>query len=349
MRIAFLSNCSLILSASLLALYASSQAVDYAYQDWLTAEVVRWENQNVSDIVKKVELLGKIEELSQESAPEKILERHFAYCLLREHYHLPESQDDPIDFQWLSNIKQELDSFLAIEELNSMGWPIELPEQEHQFLLENITETLGLNITVVPFTTSTLGFAYITPLLDRNLIAISNCNDEGMRFFSLYHELSHILNNDIKTKQSLWNNEISAESLAISKDIIDIETKTEYYLQLGIKALELSTPGLALRLKEIVRNHNSYWQPPLEQERYHKTLYLRATEKRADLFAIESLLKEHKYFALKSAITKFANTEQIIEYYDTHNHVSGIERTLYILGYISDQDLDINNFLGNVL
>jgi hypothetical protein len=215
----------------------------------------------------------------------------------------PLKPQEALDQTWLNQLKQELDYQLSIGTMEELGWSMEVATQEDKKMLKALQRELGQSFEVVAFGTTTLGFCYLTPLLQRPLIAISHCENKGMRYFSMYHEMAHIINNDIETKQQLWDGALSAADLAKDPDILLAHRQAEQYLHKALKALDSVTTKDLKRIKKRVPIDECFWMPPAQKERYDKAFYLRATEKRADLFAIEHLLKHNKLFAIKAAIS----------------------------------------------
>jgi hypothetical protein len=173
-----------------------------------------------------------------------------------------------------------------------------------------------------------------TGILDGVRWMLVNINDAHDRLFGLYHEMGHILHNDL-TNDSRKYVEIYNKPY-FKSDIARIQR----YLDLGKKSIPKNT-YLASYLEPIKQKYQSFWIKPKDQQTYLKMLYERGKEQRADLYAFDMIAKYNLYDSLIAVVYKYALSGFVVVNQTQDDHPSNVERAFCMLGFMADKHVNL--------
>ena len=240
------------------------------------------------------------------------------------------------------------------------------PTKAQELLLQEAKNIIRLKNNIVLITgSSATGRTNISSI---PYLALCAELDLDMKLFALYHELGHIVHNDINLTDITdprkriipWQDKRNDPAF-----IADIQ-RVKKYFQLGKYALNLSTSignNIYEHFKEINLHKSNYrftieypekqyWidQGIVDTNKLDEIIYSRNIERRADLFAIEQLFALKQINAILSGIEHFVdkNMDDILKQntiewlQEQTEHPLDLERALYMIGFLVDKGIDVN-------
>jgi hypothetical protein len=245
-----------------------------------------------------------------------------------------------IEAQWLADVKKEVPYYKVIEQAQA-----QLPLPSHKVLLEKVAKSLGLEKKLkalssqVTDTASTIRDSY-----GNYLIALCRTPSKYDRLAALYHEISHVINNDPDNIMLISRGQKKPEDFLGQPDFIANSKTINRYKDLAKKSLNQSSVT-GKRALEVLGQYNSFWDEPKNSQVYNRIRYERFTEERADLFEAEKLVEKKLVDVLINHIIAYLTSSYIVAHGDQDNHPSDFERGLYMAGFLVDKGEDINSLL----
>ena len=279
------------------------------------------------------------------------------YNIIRKTFNMPIA-DSPrnIDIDWVNEIAIKLNKILAKEnKLQQVMYvhKADMPTYAQQALLQEAKKHSNLEHEITLLTTGAESQVGFYSDLGSVLFIDKDC-DLDWRLFATYHELGHIEHEDLfYIQKSDLANSNTDEFKKFTHDIQRIHE----YLDLGRTAFDETT--LLGRKINTFFNPNIWdkiytlgyagilWVEPDDQKIYNLTLFDRAKEQRADLFATEKLFEQQKINSILMIIQKWGLSPYTTAYEDVDQHPSDLERALYIAGFLVSKGIDINAALRN--
>lgn len=158
--------------------------------------------------------------------------------------------------------------------------------------------------------------------------------DPHHRNFGLYHEMGHILHDDIVNSDNKYKE-------ILNKPFFKADlNRMQRYLDAGRKNIPKNT-RVGDYIQRMVQQNPRLWIRPLKVELYERMLYIRGKEQRADLYAFDMIAKRKIYQVLISALLYFGLSDFVIARGMDHEHPSDIERALCILGFLAEKKINI--------
>lgn len=285
-----------------------------------------------------------------------VTESLYPYNFLRELLGLPTKPTLQADDRaWFKTILPELELYFLVETDQ-----VETPSIAHKKLLEEAIQLLNIQRKVyaaqhkqplggTTMSRSATGLTYI---------ALCGSPDVDTRLSVLYHELGHVHHDDAGGIRLIEDNKTKPADLYNQPAFKDDLDAIARYLQKGIELVptlqntqmgKLLTNYLANpEVQRVFHKYGTFWIPPDYPDEYQKMIYYRGTEQRADLFALRNLLK----YGMMSSILTFIDTfgiqrekPYLIAHKSKDHHPSGLERALYLLGYLADQGINVSKVL----
>lgn len=285
-----------------------------------------------------------------------------------------------VDLTWLHEVYNEA---ALLEWIDSCSYKI--PSSAQLKLFQEAMKTVGLDIPLLAaasdikkrgredFFESEI-MTHITPgsIVARPAILFSSDPDKELWQAIVYHELGHLKNNDLLKAYSLglYNGKNGITYELSSSESNDLhEALIRKYLKKGldiVPTLASTHIGSALLketasedCKKALKTRGRLWSSFTSDERTTEVVYSRKLEELADLFCLETLLKnnqlniafryiqEYALHLLRNSVTS-AHDQQTIAYtiaseYDTYP--SDTERALYGLGFLAEHVSDLSDKL----
>ena len=178
----------------------------------------------------------------------------------------------------------------------------------------------------------------VTGVIDetRYMTVMAHSHDPHPRNFGLYHEMGHIIHQDLSSKPY----QKALAEPAFKRDL----ARMQRYLELGKRSIPKNTL-LGAYLEEVKQKNPVLWIKPKNPETYKKMVYLRGTEQRADLYAFDMVSKRRIFDVLISTLYYFGRSGFIVAQEDFNIHPSGIERALCILGFLAEKRVDVGGLM----
>ncbi len=159
------------------------------------------------------------------------------------------------------------------------------------------------------------------------------------RLFALYHEMAHIVHNDLNDNSSTYQTRMQHPSY--KGDIARISR----FIELGKHSIPQKTQ-LGAYLEQVKHQYATFWSKPKDLRVYQTMLYIRAKEQRADLYALEKLAQKRRYDVLIEVVYHFGMSSFIVAQ-EANDHPSNIERAFYMLGYLASRGVNIQDLALN--
>jgi hypothetical protein len=183
--------------------------------------------------------------------------------------------------------------------------------------------------------------AFSSILEDTHIIALCDFPDLDYRLFAIYHELGHVVNNDATRITSVFKDSRASSRFLEEPSLRKAIERAEKYLEIGKRSFTSET-ALGEHINQVLIGQTSFWVPPSDPVRYKNSIYFRACEQRADLYALEKLYEQELLTPIITIINTWARLGQVVTYSDEDRHPSRFERALYLAGFLVDKGLDIN-------
>lgn len=320
------------------------------YEAWKSMKSKKWEEAKVTFIGQKCNDLIAIIKPSNTDFVSQLAankDKFYAYNFLRELLGEP-IQQCSIDEQWLSDVKKEAKRFSI---LNSGIWSriqYSMPKVYQEELMQEaqiVTNLIDERVLLSGRSSS------CTP----ESITIGQTADLDNMLSDIYHELGHINYGDVDLGESTQSFEKyqdgqTLENFALEHPKVNaqLDKMAQYVAQTKEKLDATSETGK--QLIEEIKKTPVFWNSPQDPMLYIITAVGRARESRADLFAVEQLLRQKRLDPLLFKIHKWG-----LDYKDLFGrtveddafdgHPSYFERALYIIGYLFSKGINVNTEL----
>ncbi len=333
------------LGRTFLSTIDSDWLYDHVYVTWNDEIKQEWKKRKIESFACKiVDILIKIENALKEFRADSnnlFFKKRFLYCynLLREMLHLDNAKTiTEIDYPWIESIRKEalLNEFLE-------KYHYELAPDILENILTEAREAFHLDDSIVLAVRKGKGGTNAYGNGINFYIVLGLANEHNHQYKVFYHELGHIMLKHDKTPE-MRNNTISLEEIDLllsSDDFIQGREKISKFINIGKKAFTNKT-RLGKTINSIVSSMLPLWVLPLNDYEYKKTTLAREYEQQADLFACDKLLKLGKLDPILATIELYALSNYITAYGNEDEHPSNFERALYMIGFLVDKGLDIN-------
>ena len=282
-----------------------------------------------------------------------------------------------INKQWLDEVAAEVDYYVM------MVWRgFNKATHRQKELLSQAQNALNLDTEISLFTKqnckeegASVAFSFM-PFI----VLCDKPDSEGQRS-TLYHELGHVVHHDKEIELLIHMGQMSYETLTQSRSFQASLERVKHYMELGKSALDDTTP-VGRHVREVLLSYNSFWELPSDDKAYQQALKSMNRERRADLFMLDNLykhghvnsiivdmvrmamysafeidgryfdiqiIKENSFFGyyvayICKALADYSLKSNIVAEGDA-THPSSFERTLYIIGFLSDKGIDVNKAL----
>ena len=239
-----------------------------------------------------------------------------------------------IDYGWvLENAQADIMKQDIIESYGAQE-----PSRAKARLVKDVQETLELEDTVVALSCpEQKAGAFAIARHEIAFICMCYVPDVDQALFAVYHEFGHVVHKDIYVGEGCPQRMLN--SVEHQADI----RKIDCYINLGKKAFDRSTK-LGRRINDILAKYPHgllFWKPP--QEEYEKSLCIRSSELRADLFAAQKLLQQRTLSPLILSINDYSYDYPIAwQDYVKSLYPNHFERAIYLAGFLVDNGIDIN-------
>ena len=284
------------------------------------------------------------------------------YNILREKLGLPTaSSPQDMDTTWFEKMKREAITSWFVEKHG-----LELPTQLQKKLIEQVARSLKLQRELIALSdpesiSGIIGGSSAIGGPHYYFIAPSKAPDFDFLSYTINHEFAHIVYGDHETQVLLNTNQKQFTDIINQADFKSDLESAERYFNLGLKvlpSLNNTTIGKNLaallaqpEIRKVLRNHKTLWIPPQNSQEKERMIFLRGNEQRADLFALKRLFKPNDLNSIFKAIQVFASLENRPEPYivakeSQDPHPSDIERALYMIGFLIDQDINVRQTLA---
>lgn len=320
-----------------------------AYEAWKSIKSKKWEEAKVTFIDQKCNDLIAAIEPSDKNFTSRLAankDKFYAYNFLRELLGEP-IQQCSVDEQWLSDVKKEATRFSILNRGIGSRMRYFMPKIYQDELLKEAQIVTNLIDERVSFS----GNGACTP----ESITIGQTADLDNMLVDIYHELGHINYGDVdlvESKHSFEEYQVGQmlENFALEHPKVNAQLSlmAEYVAQAKEKLDAASETGK--QLIEEIKKTPVFWNSSQDSTSYIITAVGRARESRADLFAVEQLLRQKRLDPLLSLIHRWG-----LDYRDLFNsrtveggsdiHPSYLERALYIAGYLFSQGVNVNKEL----
>lgn len=251
-----------------------------------------------------------------------------------------------IDKAWIDKIYEERAPFLL---MRTHEWT--LPTLDQRALIKEAQEIIGLREHIIvasipsvePEAYSGSRSTGRTPYL-----ALCSTPDLDIALFIIYHELGHLVRKDGMHDFDLEEGRKTYEYFLNEPMFQSDLKKIEHCLELGKEAFSnkerAEKTAIGKILYTALESKIPFWIPPKSKKAYIKSLYLRGTEQRADLFACQKLFEKKEIGPLLAFIDHEVKDIHAPNYFVIQGETkypSHIERALYLSGFLIDKGIDI--------
>lgn len=327
------------------------------YQEWKKEIQKDWINRN-QNLVKR---LFSLTSYIKHGIPKEGLEvkerpwataKLYSYNFARELLHEPPASSlEDIDKKWIDDLEETIEPYKVAEDVGLSAPLLGMKELLHE--AQTILD-VKKKLVVVTHSHERAGES------GSHYVALCQTPDLDLTLAILYHELGHIVNND--NELSICLNEIdpSCRTHANIPTVKDVAPLKEY-LSLGLKHIsnesEVGKKVLKV-LDKLKKQGMTIYQfidkktPPTNPPVTDDTIINRNIERRADLFALNTLYRLGKIDPILSLIENFSNPPEPVAFDDIvipqngkFTYPSNLERVLYAAGFLFDKGLDANALL----
>lgn len=276
------------------------------------------------------------------------------YNELREQWRQPKIANcDEIDRQWLDVVQLYLN-----KESRDL---IEASPLDYA-LLKKVQATVGNKEQIFLGYSSKQSDATSFPSGNMHVIALREVADFDRKLYTIYHELSHVVNKDQLIQWRVNRNIMSASDFLLRDDVKKDRERIENCIELGKTAFDPNTREGKL-VKRILKEYKTFWHKPDDENIALKHEIKRTHEQRADIFAYDKLFEHHDENALLYKIATFGwgyaeyhfsvNTFDEAPNFSTYivsegtddPHSSWFERVLYTAGFLVSKGIDVSKAL----
>lgn len=333
-----------------------AQIEKMAYELWKAAEQRKWQllGKRGSLPLEWIDLASQVDTFLARNVPVdrfNTTQSLFPYNFLRELLALPTRPSlETSDKGWFKTILPELELYSLVEQ-----GKIKKASLAHKKLIEEVVQLLNMQRKIYSAQDPEL-FGGHTTMTSKGLTYVALCGtpDIDTRLFVLYHELGHIYHNDPVSVGLVNSKQINPQTFfndpSFRADVEAIGRHLKQGIQL-VPTLQNTEIGRLLArfladpyVRSVFQKYGTFWSPPHGAEEYSKMVYLRGTEQRADLFAIRHLLQRNLISAILTALDTYGLQREkpyLISIGNLDPHPSGLERALYMLGFLAHQGIDV--------
>ncbi len=281
----------------------------------------------------------------------------FAYNFLRELLHAPLAKTiHHVDKEWLQTLhlkglsaEKEIKNVAEALEIGSLltgALPATLAQKQ---LVKEAQAIIGLKdkLLTLWYPDITTGGQVGTVSKSKAYIALCQEPDLDAMLFTIYHELGHIIHDDHRIYKEIEEGKLSPSTVNRRPDVRKDLKRVNHYRELGKNVLD-DTTSIGRNMREIIAKKPALWEIPPSREDYNELLRSRIAEKRADLFALDTLLEQNKISTILTDMHLSAPTpleEDKITAGEDSTHPSDFERVLYMAGFLADHGIDVNKAL----
>ncbi len=340
-----------------------------AYNLWKDAHEKYWRTRNIStkadkrdDLLKDlIELMSLMKENPDATNTKEAL---FTYNFLMELLGLPHATTiKNIDTNRLKKLEQEV-LYAEVLELSHVNHY--RPTFAYEQLIKEAQQISNIKGPLFPVLTrrsEVLGHAGEVLRHNTPFVALRESPDLGDLLFTVYHEMSHVINRDQAASDWVGSYGERAQQLLDTPNVQKTIKDVNHFVELGKKALDQTTRTGRTILQAVASAEGSlwhalrhsvlmkwlygtpqqetpFWDPPTDKNIYTIKLLNRSQEQRADLFAAEQLHEQHDLFPILQEINFRA--EGTITASPEDDQSSDLEEALYLTGFLVDKGLDIN-------
>jgi hypothetical protein len=288
----------------------------------------------------------------------------YPYNLLRELLGQPHASSvQEIDKNWLEEVKSEI----GIAALIERGYG--KPTLAQKKFIEDEIARLQFQTPIVPLIHPVEKAGEVGLVGGKPFLAVCKDLDIDTRLNVLYHELGHIQHKDGVNRDAILQGTKTIADLAAEHDFVSDIKDIERYLQLGweaipslqqtrlgehlYKIMHYDDPGAKMNQEKLLEQHHALWEPPTNAKGREAVAYYRGQERRADLYMLRQLYEQGRLGPILTFLWDYGMTGTMFSraqpwvissaYQDIQP--SDVERSLYALGFLIAQGVDVPNVL----